>query len=70
MQMQNVNKGPVARFKCGRFQVSLWQSRNGPRACVQYSTFDRLHHKWENLSIWCDSHELRDLAGVLDQLNE
>lgn len=40
------------------------------RACVQYSRKNRMTGEWENQSIWCSCEELRDLAQVVDQLNE
>ena len=40
------------------------------RACVQYGRFNRGKQRWENQSIWCNPDELRDLANVLDQLNQ
>ena len=40
------------------------------RACVQYGRFNKMTNTWENQSIWCAPDELRNLAEVLDQLNE
>jgi len=85
MDRQNEKDGPVAKTKLGRFQVSIWRkksivkARNGfdfdreverVRACVQYGRFNRVTKEWNNQSIWCDPEELRDLANVLDQLNQ
>lgn len=40
------------------------------RACIQYSRFDHKTGQWKNQSIWIPVHEVRDLASVVDQLNE
>ena len=69
METRSAHKGPVSKFRSGRFQVSLWECRRGLRACVQCSRFNKLLGEWENQSIWCDPHELRDLAGALDQVS-
>jgi len=42
MEMNSVHKGPVSKFRSGRFQVSLWECRRGLRACVQCSRFNKL----------------------------
>ena len=40
------------------------------RGCIQYSTYNRGSGQWKNQSIWCSIDELRDLARVVDKLNE
>jgi len=40
------------------------------RACIQYSTYNKATGQWENQSIWCPVDDLRNLAEVVDQLNE
>ena len=81
---RNESTGPVKKFRAGRFQLTLWRfekvkearddydaERVGVRirACVEYGRYNRRKQQWENERIWCDPHELRDLAWVLDQLN-
>ena len=61
--------GRVEPVRRGRFKVSLWECRHGLRACVQYSCFSRVRGQWERQTIWCDPHELRDLAGALDDVS-
>jgi len=38
------------------------------RACIQYSTFNRITRQWENQSIWCSVDDLQSLAEVVEQL--
>jgi len=40
------------------------------RACIQYSTFNKVTGQWENQTIWCSLDDLRNLAAVVAQLNE
>jgi len=40
------------------------------RACIQYSTYNKTVGQWENQAIWCPVDDLRNLAEVVDQLNE
>ena len=40
------------------------------RACIQYSRYDRKRRRWDNRRIWCSWDDLRDLAKVVDELNE
>ena len=40
------------------------------RACIQYSRFDYRSNQWKNQTIWIPVHEARDLARVVEQLNE
>jgi hypothetical protein len=83
--MESEKKGPEMRTRSGRFQVTIWKrDRTIPprsafgaerqvvavRACVQYSRWNRITREWENQSIWCGVHELRDLVQALDALNE
>ena len=85
MDGQDDKNGPVAKTHVGRFQVSIWKkksivkARNSfdfdreverVRACIQYGRFNRVTKEWDNQSIWCNPDELRDLANVLDQLND
>ena len=69
MTSQNEKQPPVRKAGTGRFQITIWERNGFQRAHVQYGTFDRLRRKWINQTIWCDPHELRDLANALDQLN-
>ena len=85
MVSQNEKNRPVAKGKVGRFQISVWKNKklfkakNGfdverevvvARACIQYSTFNKVQGTWKNQSIWCNPEELRDLPNALDKLNE
>ena len=78
-------KGPFLKSQVGRFQLSLWRRKiiipsrhdweaerevERVRACVQYSRYNQATGSWENQSIWCSPEELRDLANVMDKLNE
>jgi len=40
------------------------------RACIQYSTFNKVTGQWENQTLWCPLDDLRSLAAVVDQLNQ
>ena len=81
--MKEENKGPVAKKEMGRFQVSIWkQRRTVPagsefepereydvvRVCIQHSRFNRATREYRRQQIWCNPQELRDLAGVVDDL--
>ena len=85
MQEMMAKKGPVAKSRVGKFQVSVWarsklcSARSDfeaereiqvVRICVQHSRYDWKTRQWANQSIWCQPDELRDLADALDQLGE
>jgi len=84
VNMSKTGKGPVAKSKVGRFEVSTWnwkrfvQARNDyepdreidvQRACVRYSRWNRITREWEETRIWCSVDELRSLVQALDGLN-
>ncbi len=79
------NKGPIQKVKVGRFQISIFKKRqwlsarddydaereqSGRTSCVQFSKRNYRTREWENQSIWCDPHELRDLVQALERLND
>ena len=85
MTEEEDNKGPILKSQVGRFQISLWRRRiiiaarndfeaereiERVRMCVQYSRYNHDTNAWDNQSIWCNPEELRDLANVMDKLNE
>ena len=39
------------------------------RACIQYSTRNKVTNEWNNQKIWCEPEDLRQLVQVLDNLN-
>ena len=77
---------PLYKGKAGRFQVTLWPRRkryqgdedgfrpervvHSVRACVQFSRYDWRRQAYERQVIWCNPHELRDLATAIDRLAE
>ena len=38
------------------------------RACIQYSTFNRVTRTWEKQSIWCSAGDLSRLAEALEDI--
>ena len=71
MEQENGKNSPAAKLKIGRFQISIWRQGAGvARACIQHSKLNRYTGEWVNQSIWCYAEELRDLANILDGLNE
>ena len=76
---------PIMSRRLGKFQISSWSFKRLRaarddfdaereyeviRACVQYSRYNRHTGEFERQQIWCDPHELRDLAALLDGLSE
>ncbi len=83
MEQIILNKGPVAKSKVGKFQISLWRIKKLrpaeddfdaekeftiERACVQYSRYNRATGNWDRQNIWFNANELRDLSNALDGL--
>jgi len=81
----DARKGPIAKSRSGRFQVTFWDTKvtikaknafdierevDTVRACVQHSRFNRESETWENNSIWCNPRELGDLAEALEGLRD
>ena len=71
MEQQNEKNSPVAKLRIGRFQIAVWSTKVGmARACIQHSKKRKDSDEWVNQSIWCNAEELRDLANILDDINE
>ena len=73
----NTKKKPVKKAKAGRFQVTTWKFHRFlnsgdkayiERACIQYSTFNRVTRTWEKQSIWCSAGDLSRLAEALEEI--
>ncbi len=82
--METKKNTPIIKERVGRFQISIWKRKRliaakndfdaereveTVRACIQYGRRILGTDEWVNQSIWCDCDELRNLARVLDQLN-
>ncbi len=71
MEQEDGKNGPAGKLKIGRFEISIWRKGAGlVRACIQHSKLNRYTGEWINQSIWCNAEELRDLANILDGLDE
>jgi len=84
-KMKAEQKGPIRKWKEGRFQVSIWKRKKvlkaksdfdverevePVRACIQFSSFSRVTQTWENQRIWCMPDDLGTLARLLDASDE
>ena len=82
--MEEQTKGPLFKSRSGKFQATIWKRRKVipandaryqpereieiVRACIQYSRYNWQRREYDRQLIWCDPHELRDLANALDLL--